>query len=326
VSNKLNLLAPVISIQSAKTMVAAGADELFIAMDDPQLKNITFTVRSKKCHGMMRTCVSREDFSEIVKIAHGAGIKVNLVANIPALKIPMEGASENHRVDMSKLYLEMVQRGEMLGADAVIVGGVTPLLKIKKSGIDLPIHAGTFFNVFNSGQVHFLKDLGVKRITYPFNITLAEIKKLTLIKGLEHEVFGHFSCSAVNGLCFLTHSVTEELTTYMSCRNRYNVNSSFCDLKHLSFFKVNLECSICSLSEFINLNIHGIKIVGREIPLIMSAPIVKMYRKCIDALYGGASSEDLKRLYVVNSPFWLKEYCSHHSCKYIPSEHLQPEI
>ena len=323
---KLYLLAPVNSIHSAKTMVKAGADEFFATMDVPGLKNLTFTVRTKNCHGGVKTCVSKSDFSEIVKIAHDANIKVNLVANIPTLKRLAESGNNHHKLDMSSLYLDMVQKGKDLGADALIVGGITPLLIIKEAGINLPIHAGTFFNVFNPGQVSFLKYLGVKRITHPFNISIEDIRKLSASGGIEHEVFGHFSCSSVNGLCLLTHLTTEELTTYMSCGNKYDVRSTFCDLNNHSFLNLRIECSICSLSELIDLNVHSIKIVGRAIPLFMTAPVVKTYRRCIDALYEGASIGELKRDYLSKIPFWSQNYCAHNSCKYISKENLKAEI
>lgn len=323
---KLHLLAPVNSIHSAKTMAKAGADEFFVAMEVPAFKDLTFTVRTKYCHGGAKTCVNKEEFSEIVKIAHDADTKVNLVANIPTLKRPVEGNNNNHKLNMSDLYLKMIQQGSDLGADAVIVGGITPLLKIKEAGIDLPIHAGTFFNVFNPGQVSFLKYLGVKRITHPFNISIEDIRKLSASGGIEHEVFGHFSCSSVNGLCLLTHLTRKELTTYMSCGNRYDVRSSFCDLKNYPFLKLRIECSICSLSELIDLNVHGIKIVGRAIPLFLTAPVVKIYRRCIDALYEGASIRELKREYLSKNPFWSRNYCAHNSCKYISDENLKAEI
>lgn len=322
---KLKILAPVNSAYGAKMMIKAGADEFYLGLDVPELKKLTLTSRTRKELSGIKNVLNPKEFEEITKIAHDADVEVFLTANTPNLPQPQEREISGDGLNIVKLYLEMVHKGQDLGADAVIVGGMTPLLELTSSGIDLPVHTGTFFNVFNKGQTEFLKNIGVKRVTYPYHTTFEDIEKTATVDALEYDVFGHYSCGGINGLCFFHHVNEGALTLQRPCRNSYNVKSSFCSIEDQTFLDTNLDCSVCSLRELANLNIHSIKIVGREMSIVLTAPIVKMYRKCINAIYEGTSSKEL-RIMVSKDPFWVKYFCNQHRCKYRARENLKAMI
>ena len=321
----LKLIAPVNSIYSADVMVRAGADEFYLGMESRGLEKITLTTREKRLYSGKKTYVTEEGFADIVKIAHDNNIKVNLVANIPFIPYATKDEQNGQHSNIVTLYLEMINCAKEKGTDAVIIGGINPLLEIKKAGINLPIHAGSLNRVLNSGQVELLKELGVSRIIYPYHITLGDIKNTSHVEEVEYEVFGHFSCAGVSGLCFLRHVNDEELNIQRPCRNTYQANSSFCNEQNYTFLDANLDCSICSLDKLIALNIHGIKIVGRERAINITAPIVKQYRTCIDMLSEGVSRGEVKHL-VSKNPFWVKYFCSQHRCKYLFEENLKAMI
>ena len=306
-------------------MIKAGADEFYLGLDSQGLGKLTLTTREKTLYSGKKTYVTKEDFAGIVKIAHDNNIKVNLVANIPYIPNKVDNGYADKNSDTVNIYLEMISHAKEIGADAVIVGGLMLLLEIKKAGINLPIHAGSLNRVLNRGQVELLKNLGVSRIIYPYHITLDDIKYISEVEGLEYEVFGHFSCAGVSGLCFLRHVNDEQLNIQRPCRNSYNVKSSFCNKKDTTYLDTNLDCSVCSLDKLMDLNIHGIKIVGRERAINLTAPIVKYYKKCIDILSNGGETEELK-LFVSKNPFWVKYFCSQNRCKYISPENLKAMI
>lgn len=318
-SEKLKILAPVNSFTGAKYLAKSGANEFYIGLDFEAFKSFNFTSRAKYSHAKVKSCVTANELRDIVAFAHDNDITVNYVANTRLMLNDDDESGE-----FEKFFLEYLHTGITCGVDAVIVGSVSHLFLLQQHPIDIPIHTSTLINTFNTSQIEFLKQYNVTRVIFPYHISYEDLRDIVSKLDFEYEIFGHFSCSNINGLCYLIHNAGEECNFQVICRNRYDVYQNGQQLAEaVDFMDSGLDCSICSLPLLKDLNTGlVIKIVGRDRPPDLIVPVVRMYRTCIDMVYNGATRAELKKA-VASNPIWQDYYCANQRCKYVQTAHTQ---
>src|SRR5215470_2323752 len=185
------IISPIKSVDGARRVSAAGADELYVGVRLQGLKFMSYSGRKASC------CLNNYDeLAESCELAHAHGTKVNLTANLPFMTDLLKSVVKKY-----------IKRSVEAGVDALIVADMGTVLLIREMGVDLPIYASSYFVARNLESIYFLQKLGVTRLISSPDSTLEEIKDLVEISPMEVEAFVHGEgCSNVGGNCYLLHS------------------------------------------------------------------------------------------------------------------------
>ncbi len=226
----IELLAPGGDLDSIKAAIAAGADAVYCGLNK-------FNARNRAEN------LNFEALSGVINLAHKNSCKVFLTLNIVVAgsEIPA----------LTRLLNRLVNTG----IDAVIVQDFGLFYLLSKYFKTIEVHASTQLNTHNQGQIHFLKKLAANRVNLARELSIDEIRALTLTgheNGISTEVFVHGSyCISFSGLCYMSsvHGGNSGNRGRCSqpCRDRYRTtpegnnfplnlkdNSAYFDLEELS--------------------------------------------------------------------------------------------
>jgi putative protease len=281
--NKPRLLSPVNSFKGAVKVIKAGADEIYCGVS--LAGNLS---KFKLYRGPGKTIAQLPDYTELEKIinfAHNRNVGVVTVVNEPFMSHYLEKAFEKH-----------VKRLDQIGVDAIIIGDLGVLFNIKKSGVNTPLYASTYFMSLNREAVGFLKKIGFKRVILERHLRIDEISGIVQNSDIDVEVFCHSGgCSNINGNCyFYHHAIPPRLAIETSLLSKKSINApctfdyNLFDVKnnnkigYLPIMDAATYCSLCYLPELIKTGVTGLKIVGRfEDPELQEA-YTRAYRNMID--------------------------------------------
>ncbi len=276
--NKIELLAPVGSMESLHAAIENGTDAVYLG---GQL----FNARAGA------TNFDNDELKEAVKIAHLKGVKVYVTANI--------------LIDNSEMkeVLEYIKYLYEIDVDAVIVQDLGLLHLIRKLFPSLPVHASTQMTINNEYGVKFLEEEGVSRVVLARETPMKEIKRIKDTSEIELEGFIHGAlCVSYSGQCLMSSLIGGRSgnrgTCAQPCRMAYSIvdeNGKLVkdwDKKYvLSPKDLN---TIDSIPEIIESGITSLKIEGRLKKPEYVATVVKNYRKALDDGNNSISNEDKK--------------------------------
>lgn len=181
----MEILAPAGSKESFVAAVEAGADSVYVGLDD-------FNARKSAPNLDLR------DLAVLTEYAHSKKVKVYLVLNI---LIKHEEISD---------AVNMLAQAVRAGVDAVIVQDLGLARIIKDFFPGLRLHASTQLACHNSAGAGVLAELGFDRVVLARELTFAEIKLITAAnKNIEYEIFAHGAlCFCVSGMCLFSSFLT----------------------------------------------------------------------------------------------------------------------
>jgi putative protease len=328
------IISPVKSVDGARRVAAAGADEIYVGVRMQGLKFMSYSGRKASC------CLDDYDqLAEACRLAHEHGTKVNLTANLPFMTDLLTGSVKRY-----------IKRSVEAGVDALIIADMGTVLLVRDMGIDLPIYASSYFVARNLESVRFLEKLGVTRLITSPDSTMEEIRDLVNRSPMEVEAFVHGEgCSNVGGNCYLLHSQRPkqykpyddapaspiasqpgEDTSLVSISDRipclfdYEVQrltekgevgpSEFLPIMDSFSF-----CSMCFVQELVEMKVGGLKIVGRCASEDFQERTTRYYRRLIDFARAGdaAGTEEEIRGLRLRSPELMK-LCTNKRCYYAP--------
>ncbi|MDR4509078.1 MAG: U32 family peptidase [Candidatus Brocadiaceae bacterium] len=172
---------------------------------------------------------------------------------------------------------------EDLQPDALIIQDLGLLHLIETQFSDFQLHASTQMAIHNLSGAIQLKEMGFQRVVLARELSIDEIRKITLSAPLEIEVFIHGAlCYSYSGLCLFSsmmggRSANRGLCA-QPCRKFYTTQEgheghlfSMKDLQTLLYGK-----------ELINAGIHSLKIEGRMKSSTYVAVVTNAYRMAID--------------------------------------------
>jgi len=291
----MHLLAPCRDLDTARRVLDAGADRIYLGLSTCGLVHLNLSGR-----GDAANVRDTNELRHIVELAHSRGAQVEYAVNTPLLTDELE-----------KMYAGHVLRGVECGVDGLIVADWGAFEVIRDLGVGLPLTASVLLNTLNSAQAMLLRVLGASRVVAPFHITVAELASLHSA-GLQVEAFCALGCSHVNGTCHIFHSIGESLPLGLPCRANYRVSPGG---RVRPLLDAGQDCSLCSLAELRDAGLFALKVIGRDLPADFVAFMVETYRSAIDLLERGASADELRRLAVERSPMW-EVLCETGRCKY----------
>lgn len=307
----MKILAPVNTMESAVTLINSGAEEIYLGADDEIFDVFSFTGRGKISNDCNKVMCDFKTVKEITQYAHIKGVMVNFLGNGPYFH---NGIYKD--MTMEKHYLNYIEEGLKADVDSLVIGDLGLLKTISNQKYDVELHASVYFRTVNLEQIKFLKELGVKRTTLSYHITLDEIKELCKSKLMDFEVIGYLGCSFFNGACSFLHdygeAVLDDFNPGVSCKGLYNVSDGEkCACENI--FDAESICSICKLKELEDAGVEALKIVGRDRNLQQRKEVISIYKKALDEYRNGYSAKDVRD----NIPKWWKRIiCSKKVCKY----------
>lgn len=308
----MKLKVPVNSYEAAVKQIEAGADEIYMGLEDSHFNRMSYSARAQIASSGVHSNLTEEDFLKSVQFAHSRNVTVNFTANCQHIT---KSEGDFYR----KNFLEYVRRGISLGADALIVADIGNLIALRKNGIDTPVIAGSYLNCFNSETVDLLKELGVFRICIPDQVTLNEIKSLKENTSLEIEIFVGYGCSNLAGMCRFYHNSGESIHVGVPCRARFIRNGG----EPVNILDACPDCAICSIPKLYDLGIDSLKLIGREMNFEEIVNITKMYKSAIQ-LYAEDGRFDRKE--IISSISWWEEEICCERCKYEDTRLLRSYI
>lgn len=241
-TRNIELLAPGGDIDSIKAAIAAGADAIYCGIN-------RFNARNRAEN------IVFDDLNGIISLAHRNNCKIFLTLNIIIVESEIPA------------LLELLNKLTNTKIDGIIVQDLGLLHIVSKYFPSLEIHGSTQLTTHNKGQIKFLKKLAVSRVNLSRELSINEIRSLTLFgheNGISTEVFVHGSyCISFSGLCYISSVLGGRSGNRgrcsQPCRDQYETTPEG------NMFPLNLKdnSAYFDLQELYEAGVDSVKIEGR---------------------------------------------------------------
>jgi len=254
---KPELLAPVGSLEGFHAALEAGADAVYLGLQD-------FNARLRATNFTMQT------LSYLVPFAHKRKVKIYCTLNT------LVKQNELRQV------IDLLYQLEKIGIDAVILQDLGIAEIARNNFSKLTLHASTQMVVHNSLGARAVQELGFKRITLSRECTLSEIEAIKKSTELELEVFIHGAlCYSISGLC-LASSYLGGKSGNRGCCTQVCRRQFAADNTPGFFFSPKDLCALDFIPDLKSIGITSFKIEGRMKSADYIYTVVSSYRKAID--------------------------------------------
>ncbi len=297
---KPELLAPAGNFEKLKTAIHFGADAVYLAGKEFSLRNFSGNF-------------SEQELFDAVKYAHGKKKKVYLALNIYS------------RNDEQKRLESFLNKIKEIKPDAVIISDPGIILTAKQIIPEIDIHLSTQSNTTNLNTVQFWKNTGIKRVNLARELSLEEIKEISLKSILETEIFIHGAmCISYSGRCLLSSFYTlrdsnRGLCSH-PCRWRYSIVEEMRpneyypiaeDKQGTYIFNSKDLCLLHHIPEIIDSRVTSLKIEGRMKGINYLASVTRTYRRAIDSYCRDPEKYNVKPEWVQElDNVYHREYCT----------------
>jgi putative protease len=286
---QVELLAPAGNFEKLEMVLHYGADAVYLAGKMFSLRNFSGNF-------------SLDEMRSAIQLAHAYNAKVYVTVNIYA---------RNNDLGPLQDYITQVRS---VGPDGIIVSDPAVVSMLRKHAPDIPIHLSTQANTTNAESVRFWRTQGVRRVNAARELSLAEIKQLSTVKGIQIEAFAHGAmCISYSGRCLLSNYMAQRPSNQgmccQPCRFRYSLVE---ETRPGQYFPVGEDdrgtyvfnsrdlCMLGHLPAMIGAGIDTLKIEGRMKGIHYAATAVKVYREAIDRYYADPAG-------YAPAPYWQSE-------------------
>lgn len=257
----MKVLSPAGDMESLKSAVYNGADEVYLGVKDFNARNIEgFNLDSLK---------------EAVLFAHIFNVRVFLTVNILFTDDEMQSA------------LDLIVDAYNLGVDAFIVQdwGLSSLLF--KHFPQIELHASTQMGIHNLEGVREIEKLGFKRVVLSRETPLVEIARIKANSNIEIEYFVQGAlCVSFSGNCYLSsymyNASGNRGKCKQLCRLPYEFQHNGKTLKQGYLLSAKDFNMINRLDDLEKAGVNSLKIEGRARRPYYVATATKMYRNAVD--------------------------------------------
>ncbi len=265
-NNNLELLAPAGSLETAKAVIRAGADAVYVG-------GARFGARAYANN------LNENELLELIDYGHIHNRKIFLTVNT-LLK----------NQEINTVLYEYLLPYYKAGLDAVIVQDFGVMHFVREHFPGLPIHTSTQMTVTGVDGARFLKELGAERIVTARELSLAEIAEIHQNVDVEIESFIHGAlCYSYSGQCLLSSMLGGRSGNRgrcaQPCRLPYEVYDERKKLLNkdkpyiLSLKDLN---TLALLPEIAESGVYSFKIEGRMKSTQYAAGVVSVYRYYMD--------------------------------------------
>lgn len=269
----MELLAPAGGIEQLRAAVRFGADAVYLASD-------RFGMRARAANFAL------EDIPAAVEIAHAAGVKVHVTANI----LMEQG-------DLAALP-DYFRALDAAGVDAFIIGDLGAAAIARRVAPRVALHVSTQASVANSEAARVWYSLGASRVVCAREMSLDDIARMRedMPADMEIEAFAHGAmCMAVSGRCLISSYLTGRSGNRghctQPCRWSYTLEEEKRPGEHFPIeedgrgtFIMNAKDMnmLAHLDELRAAGVDSIKIEGRNKKVFYVASVVNAYRQVLD--------------------------------------------
>ena len=302
-------MAPVGSYEALNAAIAAGADSVYFGVEQLNMRaasSVNFTL---------------DDLSEIVRVAHAAGVKTYLTVNIVIYD------------DELPVMRRIIDRAVAEGIDAIIATDLAAILYAREVGME--VHISTQSNISNVEAVRLFsqwadvvvlaRELSLEQIA-----SISEqIDKQNICgprgEKVRIEMFAHGAmCMSISGKCYLSehesHHSANRGACRQICRRKYTITDKetghALDIDGQYVLSPKDLCTIDFLDKFIGAGVRVLKIEGRARGGEYVKRVVECYNEALMLMergeYNAESVAPLKeRLRTVfNRDFWGGYYAA----------------
>jgi U32 family peptidase len=260
-TGKLELLAPVGSLQSFFAALECGADAVFCGLK-------TFSARAKAKNFTI------EELAQLVGYTHKLNKKIYVALNtlIKEMELPE--------------LIAVLSELEHLRVDGLIIQDLGLYHLAHTYFPEIPLHASTQMVIHNLAGVRLLEKLGFERVVLARELSLSEITYIAQNSSLELEHFVHGAlCYSISGHCLFSSYIDGRSGNrgrcIQPCRRRYHhkKESGF-------YFSTSDFSAIELIPELARAGVMSLKIEGRMKSAEYVAAVVSAYRTVLDARVG----------------------------------------
>lgn len=265
------ILAPAGKIECLHAAVAAGADAVYLGLDE-------FNARRNADNFTIDNLV------EACTYAHLRGVSIYVTMNVEILPSELPRA------------LSMIARAWEAGADAFIVQDIGLAEELHDKFPEVPVHVSTQMNIHNAAGVAAVARMGAKRVTLARELSIAEIAELAELAAafdMEVECFAHGAiCVCYSGQCLMSSMIGGRSANRglcaQACRLPYDLQREGREEALPSEGEHLLSprdlCAIDLLGDLVTAGVSSLKIEGRMKSPDYVYAVVSVYRAVLDRL------------------------------------------
>ena len=276
--NLPELLAPAGSMEALHAAVCAGADAVYLGLDE-------FNARRNAGNFTLGV------FEEACRYAHLRGVAVYVTLNVEIL--PGELA---HAVELARGAWER-------GADAFIVQDIGLACELTRAIPGVELHASTQMNIHSAAGIEAAARLGCSRVTLARELSVNEVAELVEVARafeMDVECFAHGAlCVCYSGQCLMSSMIGGRSANRglcaQACRLPYELHREGregalpSEGEHL--LSPRDLCTIDLLEELRDAGAASLKIEGRMKSADYVHEVVSVYRAALDELGAGGAVE-----------------------------------
>jgi collagenase-like PrtC family protease len=301
----MKITAPISRLEEIPLLLQAGANELYCGIVPPDwVARFNTGAVNRRYFGNLPNYAALE---QAVQTAHAGAGELFLVLN-----------AQHYGENFHGALIDIATRFQGMGGDAVIVADLPLITALHDEVPDLAIHASSVANCRNSAAIALLRDLGVRRVILPRDVTLAEIERMArAAPDVEIEVFVlNDGCVFEEGLCHTVHlpsrlggpiCVDSYAMNYqdpagqpLSSRLLRRHAQNDADYKRWLWYRFgcgfsNTEegypfgpCGLCAMQRMHQAGVTSVKVAGREGATERKIKSVEMVRQVLDGINQGA--------------------------------------
>lgn len=264
------LLAPAGNLESLHAAIVAGADAVYLGLDEYNARRNADNFPLDK-------------LGEACDYAHLRGASVYVAMNIEILPKEFDRA------------MEFARQAYLAGADALIVQDLGLAAELTNALPHFPLHASTQMNTHNAAGVEAAARLGVRRITLARELSLEEVLELARIAasfGIETECFAHGAlCVCYSGQCLMSSMIGSRSANRglcaQACRLPYELHGAnggeALETPGEHLLSPRDLCTIGMIGELARTGVSSLKIEGRMKSADYVHEVVSVYREVIDS-------------------------------------------
>jgi len=271
---KAELLAPAGDYEKLEIAIHFGADAVYLGGKDFNLRNFSGNF-------------SLTELEAAITYAHKRNVRVYLTLNtyprasdIPAIRD----------------YLKKISR---VPPDAIILADPGVFMLTRSIAPHIPVHLSTQANTTHADAARFWRQLGAKRINAAREMSIAEVREIAAVRGIEVETFVHGAmCIAYSGRCLLSSYLTGRDSNRGHCAHTCRWGYALVEEtrpgqylpieedSHGSYILSAKDlCMIEHVDDLLDAGVSSLKIEGRMKGIHYLSTVVKTYRDAIDGYY-----------------------------------------
>ena len=234
----LEVLAPAGDFEAVVAAVQNGANAVYLGQ-----KELSARQHAKN--------FDKDDLAAAVSYCHARDVKVFQTLNTLVFDTQLNDA------------FNCITTACECNVDAFIVQDLGLLSMLHQVCPTVPVHASTQMAVHTVMGAQLLKDLGVKRVVLARELSLEQIKEISLTVDIETEVFVHGAlCMSVSGQCYISSMIGTRSGNRGNCAGtcRLPFTSTGAPANDLSLKEL---CLASHIDELKDAGVTSIKIEGR---------------------------------------------------------------